>query len=127
MALNKHELELERQKINAEKWGMFYGYLKTLTNGIVFVICVKFFSDMLMSLASANTDTVTALAQLVEKFNLGTVSGYVLCGVASVGWARERAGKKRVLKKLDEQRKSNEAHDAYHAGSGLTPTGDTPK
>jgi len=126
--LNKNELELELHKLHAKtrNLALWLGAFKHLCSvaGIAAMVYIIF--DGLSSIVAAKSDSLNALALVVDKMSLGSWVSYIVALGTTGGWIYERKGKKRALKDLDGNRKSLEGNDPYRAGSGLTETGDTP-
>lgn len=84
------------------------------------------FFDCVQALTSANPERLKALATVITSMSLDRVVPWILSGGLGIAYAQERAGKKRLVRKLAAKRGEVEQDDAYAGSSGLNETGDTP-
>lgn len=104
-----------------------FGIVKSAIAAGSAVGCVWLVVDGLKSIVLANPASISALAKVVENFQLSHIVG-ALVGCAGVGYGLlERRGKKRLLSGYARDRRIAESGDPYHASSGLTESGDTPQ
>ena len=124
--MTKHELELKKLVIGAEKFTQVLGLIKHVFTLTTIAGCIYLIFNGLTEIAKANPASLSALSQVLEKLNLSSVLSYIIAIGSSVGWVYERKGKKRLLKGVDKNRQDVEANDPFNGSSGLTETGDTP-
>ncbi|HEX7633672.1 MAG TPA: hypothetical protein VF427_00150 [Noviherbaspirillum sp.] len=124
--MTKHELELKKLVIGAEKFTQVLGLIKHVFTLATIAGCIYLIFNGLTEIAKANPASLSALSQVLEKLNLSSVLSYIIAIGSSVGWVYERKGKKRLLKGVDKNRQDVEANDPFNGSSGLTETGDTP-
>jgi hypothetical protein len=126
MAIGKHELELERLRIRAKIIGKVIDLLKLLLQLVAGLAFTWMFLSCLKSLIAANPQRLKELAGVITSMKLHLILPWILAGGTGIGWAYERTGKKRAIKKLGAKRNKDEQNDPYAGSSGLNATGDTP-
>jgi hypothetical protein len=124
--LNKNELEFAKLRLGAEKLGQVLNFFKTIATLGTVLFCIYIIFNALVSMAHANPEGVSAIAEVVKNLEIGSILGYVVAAGCAGGWALERKGKKRLLVDYANRRATREGGDAYNESSGLTESGDTP-
>lgn len=125
--MNKNELELRKHAINSQNVGAWTNLAQHVVTAIAVVVSVKIIFDGLNGLVQSNPSALGALATVVEKLQISAILGYVVAGLATLGYVYERKGKKRAIRKLDDMRGEVEREDPYKAPSQLDENGHTPK
>lgn len=124
--MNKNELEAKKAGIEAEKFGALLAMISNAFKWAAFAFLGYLFFDTLKALGTNSPESLEALGRLIEKMKLSDIVHYIVTGMLGAGWALERKGKKRAIKKLAKDRKSIEQGDPYNASSQLNENGDTP-
>lgn len=125
--VHKYDFELKKLQIQSINAGNGLALVKhALTMGTI-IACVFIIFWGLTNIASASPESVSALASLAEKLQLGQWLGYVGTAAAGSGWYLERKGRKRLLRGYAADRRRAEASDPYRSTSGLEDDGSTPK
>jgi len=126
--MNKNELEFEKARLSAEKFsevtrlarhafsvGALVGALYVIMRGLEGIVALQ------------GPEGISAVASIIQAFDLGSVLGYVWGGGATLAWRMERNGKKRIISEKSRLQKKVEGADAYRSSSGLTDRGETPQ
>ena len=124
--MNKNELELQKLVIRSENLREVFSLIKHALSLATIAGCIYIAFDCIRDMVTARPDTLHALAGVIEKMNLGFIFSCVVTIVSACGWAYERRGKKRAIRKLRDFRGKVESEDDFNQGSGLDVAGHTP-
>jgi hypothetical protein len=125
--MNKNEFELEKLKINADR---FHKGMDTVAKmGTIggWTCAIYLIMRSLESIVLARPEAINALALVIEKLQINAILGWVGTATAAGAWYYERKGKKRTYKVNSELRKQLEGNDPHGERSGLDHNGHTPK
>lgn len=125
--MHKNEFELKKLAIEADKFGVKINLIQHAFTLSSIVGSIYLVISGLGEMVKSNPDSIGALAVVVEKLQINAILGYVVAVSTSIGWAYERSGKKRAIKKTDELRTARERDDPYNASSNLDENGHTPQ
>lgn len=124
--MNVREFEIAKLHLKAKTHGEILNVIKSFGTYGCILGCMYLMFDGLKTISSANPDGINAIALVVKNLNFSSIVSYIVAAGCATGWAAERRGKKRLVAAQSKNRKTIEAADSYHEGSGLTETGDTP-
>lgn len=125
--MQKNDLEYAKAQFSAQKFDGVVQLLRTILLAVAGLVGIWLVFDGLHKVIAGQTpDGISAFAKVVEALNLGSVLGYIWGGGATIGWMRERKGKKRAIGEKSRFQKLAEKNDPGRSSSGLTETGDTP-
>lgn len=125
--MNKNEFELKKLAIKAGIFSTVMNFLHHVATLLAGVAAVYFIMTGLSDMVKSNPDSLRALAVVIEKLKVNVIISYFLTAGAAIGFAYERHGKKRAIRKLDEMRTALESGDPYKPSSNLDENGHTPK
>lgn len=125
--MNKNELEFRKAALGAQRLETWIGLAKHFATLGFAVWALNIIFEGLTPFIGQNPESIAAFAVLVEAINPSNITGYIIGGIATVGWRLERTGRKRAIRLKDEYQQKVEGGDAYRSSSGLTKNGDTPK
>lgn len=125
--MNKNEFELEKLKVNAERFHKFMETIAKLMTVSGWVGAIYLIMRSLEAIVLAKPEAIQALALVIEKLQINSILGWVGTAMATTGWIYERKGKKRTYKVNRDLRKQLEANETHRGTSGLDENGHTPK
>jgi len=125
--MNKNELELEKLKIQSDRFHATMETIAKLASIIGWVGAVYLIMRGLESIVLAKPEAIQALAMVVEKLHINAILGWIGAVIGGGAWLFERKGKKRAYKVNSDLRKRLEGNDPHHGTSGLDENGHTPK
>ena len=125
--MNRNEFELEKLKLEVERFHRFMDTIAKLATVGGWVYAIYLIMDGLKSIVLARSDSIEALAKVVQSMHLNTILGWVGAVMGASGWWFERKGKKRAYKISADLRKQLESGDPHRSRSGLDDNGHTPK
>lgn len=124
--MHKNEFELQKLIVRSKNVEQYLGFAKHIATMGFGTFCVYLIFEGLSKIAGNNSSSLIALASVIEKLHPSSFLSLLIGAGGIAGWGYERVGKKRLLKKVSENRKSIESKDPYNASSGLTDAGETP-
>lgn len=125
--MNKNELELRKHVVNAETAGHVINLLQHCVTAATILGSFYIIFQGLRDLAASSPDALGALSYVIEKMQMSAILGYALAALTTLGYAYERFGKKRAIRKLDQMRIQVEQNDPFRGSSNLDEHGHTPK
>ncbi len=125
--MNKNELELRKHIVNADTIGNLINLFQHVVTAAAFLGCFHIIFQGLRDLAGSSPDALGALSYVIEKMQISAILGYAVAALSSLGYAYERFGKKRAIRKLDQMRTQVEQADPFKSSSNLDDFGHTPK
>jgi len=121
------EVELAKIEATTARFHEVCVILKHTITIIGLIACVYIFLEGLRPFFESNPESISAMADFVDKLNFSNMFSYVLTAGVFVAYKLERNGKKRAVQKLAKFTQNDQFSDSYRSSSGLTSEGNTPK
>lgn len=117
------DVELAAIQSSENKWKSVFEFGAVAVRSAAYCFALYVGFDGLKEIVLSKPENINALSSFINNFRLGEGVLTITAGVASIGWYRERKGKKRMTALKGKFQKQLEGQDPARTTSGLDSSG----